>query len=112
MQIKRWETLKGFNAVVAYVAAKDEFHDFRLGNIEWRGEQLRIAIEGEARVWYFTFTGVSELEFDMDCVLPAYVTEMGIKGHHVRLDLNNGWFSFRAREVTLKIPRREEKQDE
>ena len=68
MQIKRWETLEGFNAVVAYVAAKDEFHDFRLGNIEWRGEQLRIAIEGEARVWYFTFTGVSELEFDMDCV--------------------------------------------
>ena len=51
MQIKRWETLEGFNAVVAYVAAKDEFHDFRLGNIEWRGEQLRIAIEGEARVW-------------------------------------------------------------
>ena len=87
MQIKRWETLEGFNAVVAYVAAKDEFHDFRLGNIEWRGEQLRIAIEGEARVWYFTFTGVSELEFDMDCVLPAYVTEMGIKGHNVLLDL-------------------------
>lgn len=97
MQIKRWETLEGFNAVVAYVAAKDEFHDFRLGNIEWRGEQLRIAIEGEARVWYFTFTGVSEL---------------GIKGHNVLLDLNNGWFSFRAREVTLEIPRREEKQDE
>ena len=88
MQIKRWETLEGFNAVVAYVAAKDEFHDFRLGNIEWRGEQLRIAIEGDARVWFFTFTGVSELEFDMDCVLPAYVTEMGIKGHHVLLDLN------------------------
>ena len=107
MQIKRWETLEGFDAVAAYVTAKDEFHDFRLGNIEWRGEQLRIAIEGDARVWFFTFTGVSELEFDMDCVLPAYVTEMEIKGHHVLLGLDNGWFSFRAREVTLEIPRRE-----
>ena len=112
MQIKRWEPLEGFDAVSAYVTAKDEFHDFRLGNIEWKGDCLRIAIEGDARVWFFTFTGVSELEFDMDCVLPAYVTEMGIKDHHVLLGLDNGWFSFRAREVTLKIPRGEEKQDE
>ena len=117
MWTERLKTISNFNEAMSYIESNNDFHDYRLGNIEVHKNQSRntitIMVEEDtgnkhnqnAHVWDFSFNNTSEEKFEMDCIIPAYISEIEIEDHLITFSLNNGYFSFKADEILLGIPK-------
>lgn len=112
MWTERVNVISNFDEIGAYIKTEDNFHDYRLGNVEICENSIIIMIEEDtgnkhnenAHIWNFIFEDISELHFSMDCILPSYISEMEIEDHCVMVSLNNGYISFKAMKVSLGIP--------
>lgn len=112
MWTKREKIINNFDEVISYIKSQDGFHDYRLGNIEFNENTIQIMIEEDTRnkhnenahIWDFNFKEISELKVSMDCIIPAFISEVDIGGHFVKVGLNNGYISFRAMEISLGVP--------
>ena len=109
MWTERAEIISDFNEAISYIEFQNCFHDYRLGNIQIFDSKIIIMIEEDikkkAHIWDFSFFIISELKMKMDCIMPAYITEIEIKDHAVTISLNNGYISFNAEELLLGIPK-------
>lgn len=117
MWTERLKTISNFHEAMSYIESKDDFHDYRLGNIEVHKNKNRntitIMVEEDtgnkhnqnAHIWSFSFNNTSEEQFEMDCVIPAYISEIEIEDHLITFNLNNGYISFKADEILLGIPK-------
>lgn len=112
MWTEREKEMSDFDEIAAYVKMENDFHDYRLGNIEMYENSIIIMIEEDtgnkhnenAHIWNFTFENISELRVSMDCILPGYISEMEIEDHCIMISLNSGYISFTAMKVSLGIP--------
>lgn len=109
MWTERAKTLSNYSEVISYIEFQDCFHDYILGNIQISNSEIKVFIEedkkGDAHVWNFSFFHTSDFKMEMDCVLPAYITEIEINNHIVSISLNNGYISFYAKDISLGIPK-------
>lgn len=112
MWTERIKIITTFDEALVYIESQNGFHDFRLGNIEVRKNTVKIMIEEDtgnkhnknAHIWDFSFTDISDLNFDMDCVLATYITEVEIEDQLIYFNLSNGYISFLAQGISLGIP--------
>lgn len=109
MWTERAKTLSDYSEVISYIEFHDCFHDYILGNIQISNSEIKIFIEedkkNDAHVWNLSFFNTSDFKMEMDCVLPAYITEIEINNHIVSIGLNNGYISFYAKGISLGIPK-------
>ena len=113
MWSERKKIISDFDEVISYIKQQDSFHDYRLGNVEFKNNSIVIMIEEDTKdkyneqalVWDFSFDIISDLKFELDCFLPMYIYEVSIENHAVEFGLTNGYIMFDAEDISLGIPK-------
>jgi hypothetical protein len=59
----------------------------------------------DALIWNFMFNDVSNLNFEIDCAIPSFVTEIEICDNYVMVGLINGYISFNVESLSIGIPK-------
>lgn len=102
--------------IADYLKTMHDFHDYRIGHVSYNGSSARIIIEEDlpgtkpqddaGLVWDFHFEGVSDFQFDVDCVIGFWISEVepGDQPGQISFNLHSGSFSITAEKITLGIP--------
>jgi hypothetical protein len=109
MWTDRLKVLNEYNEILQYIESMHFFHDFRISNITMHEKMLIVMIEEDktknALIWNFTFNDISDLKFEIDCVLFSFVTEIEIHDNSVMIGLINGYISFNVKSLSIGIPK-------
>lgn len=113
---KRAEIKTDRKDILNYIRLQDEFHDYRIGNLEFSGKKARITVEeyfsnvpvakSARKIWDFAFEDVSRFKITADCVVGFFVLEVveGEEPEELIFELNNGTISVVSSKISLGIP--------
>lgn len=113
---KRAEIKTDRKDILNYIRLQDEFHDYRIGNLEFSGKKARITVEeyfsnvpvakSAGKIWDFAFEDVSRFKITADCVVGFFVLEVveGEEPEELIFELNNGTISVVSSKISLGIP--------
>ena len=112
MWTKREKIPSSLCDIEAYLDEVDNFHDYKLGGVEFNTTKNQIIIEGDmqnknnegALAWDFTFESISDLKISVDMCLKSYISEITVEDNFFMLSLTNGYISFKAVGAKLGVP--------
>ena len=112
MYTRREKIIKDIKLVTEYIDSMDGFHDYRIGHIEAKKDQISVIIESDARTphnegaytWFLKFKGTADFSVDFDTVCPFFIYETRIEHSIFYLDCTNGGISFSFKEMTIETP--------
>ena len=115
MWTERERYLLDNDEISLYLEEKDSFHDYRVGNISYQGNQARITIEDDTPnrklsdnkglVWDFNFYDVECFTIESDCVVGFWIGEILVENEAFVFDCTNGAIIIKAKHVKLGIPK-------
>ena len=112
---ERREIKNNYQDIVEYLDSMDGFHDYRIGDVEYKGDSANIMIEevlpgrkiqdDTGLIWDFHFEKISKFIFSVDCVVGFWISEVerGNAPREILFNLNNGIISVVAEKITLGI---------
>jgi len=115
MWTKRYEEMHTIKEIEEYLNSIENFHDCRLGNIEYNQEKASAifnvettmdpAKTSEGLVWDFHFDEIEKLSFDVDAMLGFWIDEVIVENEStVLFALKAGYISISAKKIKLGIP--------
>lgn len=114
MWTEREMYIKDFDEIREYLVSKDNFHDFRVGNLHYADKEATIMIEEDvpnphasktvALVWDFSFQNIEQIEIDMDCVLGSWITEINVENNEFVFNCTNGCVAIKAEQAKVGVP--------
>lgn len=105
-----------FKETENYLKEVESFHDYRLGNFEYKSENstARIFVETEHEannsstdglVWNFDFEGVKNFSISMDAMIGTWIDEITVEADSkILFSLTNGYIAVSASKLKLGIP--------
>ena len=99
-----------------YLKEVESFHDYRLGNFEYKSENSTASIfvetEHEAKnsstdglVWNFEFEWVENFSISMDTMIETWIDEITVKdGSEILFSFQNGYIAVSASKIKFGIP--------
>ena len=113
MWTERERIIDNFEDAITYIKQQHYFHDYLMGNIEIDDNSAFITIKEytcniankNAHVWNFKFNNISNFKCEIDSIVPFFILEVFIEDHEITFSLNNGYISFKAKDILLGIPK-------
>jgi hypothetical protein len=103
-----------------YIEKENDFHDYRIGNIDYSDNEVDLTIEevipgakiqnSTGLVWDFHFKGVTFFEISVDVVMGFWIMEVahGEKPNEIAFNLDSGFIGVAAEYIEFGIPSQEE----
>ena len=116
---KRKEVLTSYEGIISYLDKENNFHDYRIGNIEHTASETMITVEevipgvkvedSAGPIWDFHFKGVTFFEMMVDVVLGFWIMDVdrGEKPNEISFSLLSGIIHVAAEQIELGIPSQE-----
>ena len=104
---------------ISYLDKENNFHDYRIGNIEHTASETMITVEevipgvkvedSAGPIWDFHFKGVTFFEMMVDVVLGFWIMDVdrGEKPNEISFSLLSGIIHVAAEQIELGIPSQE-----
>jgi hypothetical protein len=117
---ERKEILTSYKSIMDYIEKENDFHDYRIGNIDYSDNEVDLTIEevipgakiqnSTGLVWDFHFKGVTFFEISVDVVMGFWIMEVahGEKPNEIAFNLDSGFIGVAAEYIEFGIPSQEE----
>ncbi len=112
----REKELNSLAEIEDYLDSIDNFHDYRLGNIEYNSEESTavICVESDHKpsnsltdglVWDFRFEEIKSLSYSVDTMQGNWICEITVENQsEILFALDNGYISVSASKLKLGVP--------
>lgn len=114
MWTERERYIEHFNEIQDYLEYMDNFHDYRIGNLNFKDGEAEITVEEyipnshisetAGLIWNFKFKNIEEFEINSDCVLQWWIAEINLENKEFVFECTNGCIAIKAAQVKLGIP--------
>ena len=119
---EREKILTSYEEIVKYLEDEDYFHDYRIGNVSYDGNNADVTIEevipgakiqdSTGLMWDCYFKGVTSFEMSVDAVMGFWICEVerGENPNEIVFNFDSGFLGIAAEQIEFGIPSQEKSE--
>ena len=111
-----YQSITDFESVLQYIEDMDGFRNFPIGSVQYDGTTLSLGIEeivegqswpsdASGRVWFLSFSHISDITLDIDIAMRLWIKEMYLdEDNTFVIECGEGSVSVLANSIELAVP--------